>query len=59
MENTFWTAFGASMLAALVTSIGIYTIRRFEAWGRKYSIYFVSFAAGVLISVSLSRSLLR
>ena len=52
MENTFWTALGASLLAALVTAIGIYTIRRFEAWGRKYSIYFVCFAAGVLISVS-------
>jgi ZIP family zinc transporter/zinc and cadmium transporter len=52
MENTFWTAFGASLLAALVTAIGIYTIRHFEAWGRKYSIYFVCFAAGVLISVS-------
>jgi ZIP family zinc transporter/zinc and cadmium transporter len=35
-----------------VTAIGIYTIRRFEAWGRRYSIYFVCFAAGVLISVS-------
>jgi ZIP family zinc transporter/zinc and cadmium transporter len=52
MASTFWTAFGASALAALVTAIGIYTIRRFEAWGRKYSIYFVCFAAGVLISVS-------
>lgn len=52
MENTFWTALGASLLAALVTAIGIYTIRHFEAWGRKYSIYFVCFAAGVLISVS-------
>jgi ZIP family zinc transporter/zinc and cadmium transporter len=52
MESTFWTALGASLLAALVTAIGIYTIRRFEAWGRKYSIYFVCFAAGVLISVS-------
>ncbi|MFO8141319.1 MAG: ZIP family metal transporter [Marinobacter sp.] len=52
MENSFWTAFGASLLAALVTGIGIYTIRHFEAWGRKYSIYFVCFAAGVLISVS-------
>lgn len=52
MENSFWTAFGASVLAALVTGIGIYTIRRFEDWGRKYSIYFVCFAAGVLISVS-------
>jgi ZIP family zinc transporter/zinc and cadmium transporter len=52
MENTFWTAFGASLLAALVTAIGIYVIRRYEAWGRRYSIYFVCFAAGVLISVS-------
>lgn len=52
MENTFWSAFGASLLAALVTALGIYSIRHFEAWGRKYSIYFVCFAAGVLISVS-------
>jgi len=52
MDNTFWTALGASLMAALVTAIGIYTIRHFEAWGRKYSIYFVCFAAGVLISVS-------
>jgi len=52
MENTFWTAFGASLLAALVTGVGIYTIRRNEAWARKNSIYFICFAAGVLISVS-------
>lgn len=52
MGTVFWTTFGASLLAALVTAIGIYTIRRFGAWGRKYSIYFVCFAAGVLISVS-------
>lgn len=52
MQGTFWTAFGASLLAALVTASGIYTIRHYEAWGRKYSIYFVCFAAGVLISVS-------
>lgn len=52
MESTFWTAFGASLLAAAVTAAGIYTIRHFEAWGRKYNIYFVCFAAGVLITVS-------
>jgi len=52
MESAFWTALGASSLAALVTAIGIYTISHFEAWGRKYSIYFICFAAGVLISVS-------
>lgn len=52
MENTFWTALGASLLAALVTAVGIYVIRRHEAWGRWTSVYFVCFAAGVLISVS-------
>jgi len=52
MENTFWTAFTASLLAALVTAVGIYVIRRFERWGRENRIYFVCFAAGVLISVS-------
>ena len=52
MGNSFWTALGASSLAALVTSMGIYVIRRFEQWGRKNTIYFICFAAGVLISVS-------
>jgi len=52
MENTFWTALGASSLAALVTCVGIYVIRHFERWGRENSIYFICFAAGVLISVS-------
>jgi ZIP family zinc transporter/zinc and cadmium transporter len=50
--TTFWTALGASLLAAVVTAAGIYTIRHFEAWGRRYSAYFVCFAAGVLIAVS-------
>ncbi|MEJ2501587.1 MAG: ZIP family metal transporter [Campylobacterales bacterium] len=52
METTFLSAFGASMTAAAVTSLGIYTIRRFREWGRQNSIYFICFAAGVLISVS-------
>ena len=52
MAKDFWIPFGASLLAALVTVIGIYTIRRVEAWGRRNSIFFVCFAAGVLISVS-------
>ncbi|MBW2407140.1 MAG: ZIP family metal transporter, partial [Deltaproteobacteria bacterium] len=52
MENDFWTALGASSMAAIVTTIGIYVIRRFERWGRENTIYFVCFAAGVLISVS-------
>jgi zinc and cadmium transporter len=52
LENTFWTALGASSLAAIVTAIGVYVIRRFERWGRENTIYFICFAAGVLISVS-------
>jgi zinc and cadmium transporter len=52
LENTFWTALGASFSAAIVTTIGIYVIRRFERWGRRNTIYFICFAAGVLISVS-------
>jgi zinc and cadmium transporter len=52
VENTFFTAFGASLLAALVTSIGIYVVRRYERWGQENTIYFICFAAGVLISVS-------
>ena len=52
MENNFWTALGASSMAAVVTTIGIYVIRRFERWGRENTIYFICFAAGVLISVS-------
>jgi ZIP family zinc transporter/zinc and cadmium transporter len=52
MENTFWTALGASPLAAGVTSMGLYTIRHFEEWGQRNTSYFICFAAGVLISAS-------
>lgn len=52
MEDNFWTALGASFLAAIVTSMGIYVIRRFVSWGHKNTVYFICFAAGVLISVS-------
>lgn len=52
MENTFWTAFATSSLAAIVTTAGIYTIRNFVSWGQRNSTYFMCFAAGVLISAS-------
>ena len=52
MENTFWTALATSILAALVTSSGIYTIRCYTAWGERNTTYFICFAAGVLISAS-------
>ena len=52
MENTFWTALATSSLAAIVTTVGIYTIRNFSEWGQRNSTYFMCFAAGVLISSS-------
>jgi zinc transporter ZupT len=52
MENTFWTAFATSSLAAIVTSLGIYTIRKYVGWGQRNTTYFMCFAAGVLISAS-------
>lgn len=52
MDNTFWTALTTSTLAALVTSLGIYTIRRYAGWGHRNTTYFMCFAAGVLISAS-------
>lgn len=52
MQNTFWTALAISLLAALVTSAGIYTIRRFADWGQRNTAYFMCFAAGVLIAAS-------
>ncbi len=52
MESTFWTALSTSLVAALVTSVGIYTIRRFSEWGHRNLTYFICFAAGVLVSAS-------
>jgi zinc transporter ZupT len=42
----------ASMVACGVTTIGIYAIGRFGPWANRNAVYFMSFAAGVLISVS-------
>jgi zinc transporter ZupT len=50
--NTFGTVIFASFLACFVTIIGIYVIRKYESWGSANVAYFMSFAAGVLISVS-------
>ncbi len=52
VESIFWITISAAILAGLVTTIGIYIINRFAKWGKKNVIYFMSFAAGVLISVS-------
>jgi zinc and cadmium transporter len=50
--STFGAVLLASSLACVVTTIGIYIIGRFERWGNQNAAYFMSFAAGILISVS-------
>lgn len=50
--STFGAVILASFLACVVTTIGIYIISKYEQWGGEHSAYFMSFAAGVLISVS-------
>jgi zinc and cadmium transporter len=50
--SPFWTPFLTSAFAALITTVGIYVIRRFDTWGHKNTTYFACFAAGVLISIS-------
>lgn len=52
MSDVFLAVMLASFLACAVTSIGIYVIGKFEEWGRRNTVYFMSFAAGVLVSVS-------
>ena len=52
-SNTFLAVITASSIAALVTTLGIYVINRFADWGSKNVAHFMSFAAGVLITVSL------
>ena len=52
MPMNFWMALLTSISAALITSLGIYTIRRFASWGQRNTAYFMCFAAGVLISAS-------
>lgn len=42
----------ASTLACAVTTAGIYLIARHEPWANQNAVYFMSFAAGVLVSVS-------
>ena len=50
--KTFAAVISASLLACVVTTVGILVISRYERLGREDSAYFMSFAAGVLISVS-------
>jgi zinc transporter ZupT len=50
--NQWISVLAASSIACGVTTLGIYIISRFAAWSRRNSVYFMSFAAGVLLTVS-------
>ena len=52
-NNTFAAVITASSLACIVTMLGIYVINHFAEWGNKNVAHFMSFAAGVLLTVSL------
>jgi len=52
VTNTVGAVILASLLACVVTTLGIYMISKYEEWGNRNVAYFISFAAGVLISVS-------
>lgn len=50
--ETFGAVLLASFLACGVTTAGIWVIGRYAVWANRNAVYFMSFAAGVLISVS-------
>jgi zinc and cadmium transporter len=52
LTHTFGAVVLASFLACTITTVGIFAIHRYEEWGTDNAVYFMSFAAGVLISVS-------
>lgn len=52
-DNFFLAVILASTLACIVTSVGVYVINKFATWGQKNVAHFMSFAAGILITVSI------
>jgi zinc transporter ZupT len=53
LTNTFVAVMLAGLAACAITSAGILVISRHERWAQKNSVYFMSFAAGILAVVSL------
>jgi zinc and cadmium transporter len=51
-SSIFWAVALTSSLACIITTLGIMVISRYEKWGIDNAVYFMSFAAGVLIAVS-------
>ncbi len=53
MEGQFWNVALYGGLAGLATLAGVYIVLMREAWARRGSIYFISFASGALLAASL------
>lgn len=58
-SSNYLAVIAASSAAASVTGLGIFLISRYQRWGRDNALYFMSFAAGILISVSFLHILPR
>jgi len=56
-QNTFIWIAAFSILAALVNGLGILAIFKYREWAEKAKIYFMCFAAGMLISTPLMLTL--
>lgn len=52
-NNTFIWIAGFAISAALVNSLGIFTIFQFKDWAKRAKSYFICFAAGMLITTPL------
>ncbi|PJK31309.1 ZIP family metal transporter [Minwuia thermotolerans] len=53
MTGSIWVPLAASLVACAVTAAGIVAVRSFRERAERHSGYFVCFAAGVLIAVSV------
>gem|GEM_PF-249455 len=51
-NGSFGLVIAVSLLAALATTAGIFIISRHREWARRHRIYFISFAAGILVAIS-------
>jgi zinc transporter ZupT len=53
LTGRFLAVLAASLVSCAITSVGIHVIARHERWAQANTPYFISFAAGMLISVTL------
>lgn len=51
-DSPFATALLASLVACAVTTVGIFLVAKYHEWSRDRSVYFMSYAAGVLVTTS-------